>query len=277
MYIDFLTYQYVDNPANLPGDWPAYTKEVINEEDPIDENWQRLEASLFDAYMSDANRIAAYEAALQYYNNSKQLKVTEYVDDRFMDLPSNKIDFRRHLKDGYVLNKTILMAANGRPVHALYKYENIEVAKIKFEFETNGFNLVTRRTEKLCYFDLNGNEGQDYIISDELWDLSQTYYLAKAVNERYTARCKIFDEIKAYINAIMLNTYLAQNLTYQDVLQDGYSFWKEYSSDIDAWLHIGASSPFTTRIQNDTAFAFLDFEIVANLTIRDWIVQRVTY
>lgn len=277
MYIDFLTYQYVDNPANLPSDWPAYTKEVINEEDPIDENWQRLEVSLFDAYMSDANRMAAYEAALQYYNNSKQLKVTEYVDDRFIDLPPNKIDFRRHLKDGYVLNKTILMAANGRPVYALYKYDNIEVAKIKFEFETNGFNLVTRRTEKLCYFDLNGNESQDYIISDETWDLSQTYYLAKALNERYAARCKIFDEIKAYINAVMLNTYLTQNLTYQDVLQDGYSFWKEYSSDIDAWLHIGASSPFTTRIENDTVFGFLNFQIVDNLTIRDWIVQRVTY
>ena len=136
MYIDFLTYQYVYNPANLPGDWPAYTKEVINEADPIDENWQRLETSLFDAYMSDANRIATYEAALQYYNNSKQLKVTEYVDDRFIDLPPNKIDFRRHLKDGYVLNKTILMAANGRPVYALYKYEDAEIAKIKFEFET---------------------------------------------------------------------------------------------------------------------------------------------
>lgn len=277
MYIDFLTYQYVDNPANLPSDWPAYTKEVINEEDPIDENWQRLEVSLFDAYMSDANRMAAYEAALQYYNNSKQLKVTEYVDDRFIDLPPNKIDFRRHLKDGYVLNKTILMAANGRPVYALYKYEDAEIAKIKFEFETNGFNLVTRRTEKLCYFDLNGNESQDYIISDETWDLSQTYYLAKALNERYAARCKIFDEIKAYINAVMLNTYLTQNLTYQDVLQDGYSFWKEYSSDIDAWLHIGASSPFTTRIENDTVFGFLNFQIVDNLTIRDWIVQRVTY
>ena len=277
MYIDFLTYQYVDNPANLPSDWPAYTKEVINEEDPIDENWQRLEVSLFDAYMSDANRMAAYEAALQYYNNSKQLKVTEYVDDRFIDLPPNKIDFRRHLKDGYVLNKTILMAANGRPVYALYKYEDAEIAKIKFEFETNGFNLVTRRTEKLCYFDLNGNESQDYTISDETWDLSQTYYLAKALNERYAARCKIFDEIKAYINAVMLNTYLTQNLTYQDVLQDGYSFWKEYSSDIDAWLHIGASSPFTTRIENDTVFGFLNFQIVDNLTIRDWIVQRVTY
>ena len=73
MYIDFLTYQYVYNPANLPGDWPAYTKEVINETDPIDENWQRLEVSLFDAYMSDTNRVATYEAALQYYNNSKQL------------------------------------------------------------------------------------------------------------------------------------------------------------------------------------------------------------
>ena len=121
MYIDFLTYQYVYNPANLPGDWPAYTKEVINEADPIDENWQRLEVSLFDAYMSDANRVAAYEAAIQYYNNSKQLKVTEYVDDRFIDLPPSKIDFRRHLKDGYVLSKTILMADNGRPVARLFQ------------------------------------------------------------------------------------------------------------------------------------------------------------
>ena len=277
MYIDFLTYQYVYNPANLPGDWPAYTKEVINEADPIDENWQRLEVSLFDAYMSDANRVATYEAALQYYNNSKQLKVTEYVDDRFIDLPPSKIDFRRHLKDGYVLNKTILMAENGRPVHALYKYENIEVAKIKFEFETSGFNLVTRRTEKLCYFDLNGNESQDYIISDETWDLSQTYYLVKAINERYAARCKIFDEIKAYINAIMLSTYLGQGLTYENVLADGYNFWKEYSSDIDAWLHIGASGPFVDRITNDSVFAFLNFEISPNISIRDWIITRVTY
>lgn len=276
-YTDFLTYQYVDNPANLPLDWPAYTKTVVDEGEPVELNWQRLSDEDFALYVTDSDRLSRFEAAQLFYQNSRILKITDLLDDSFVDLPPNKIDFRRHLKDDTVLTKTVIMAENGRPVRSEYRNGTNLIARIKFEFETNAFNLVTRRTEKLCYFDLNGNEGQDYIISDETWDLSQTYYLAKAINERYAARCKIFDEIKAYINAIMLSTYLGQGLTYQNVLTDGYNFWKEYSSDIDAWLHIGASGPFMDRITNDSVFAFLNFEISPNISIRDWIITRVTY
>lgn len=276
-YTDFLTYEFVDNPANLPSDWPAYTRTVIDVEEPVETNWQRLSDDDFQAYITDIDRVARYDAAVLHYENSKILKIYALVDDRFSDLPPNKIDFRRHLKDGIVLSKAIIMAINGRPVKAEYRNGNDLVAQILFVFETNDFNLVARRIERLGYFNLNGDIPEEYVISDEAWDLSQTYYLAKAVNERFMARGKIFDEVKAYINAIMLQSYLSNGKTYQDVLVDGYSFWKQYSTDIDAWFHIGASGPFVTRILADTEFAFLDLNIDANTTIRQWIVNRVSY
>lgn len=276
-YTDFLTYQYVDNPANLPNDWPAYTKTVVDTEEPIEENWQRMTDEDFASYISDVDRVSRFEAAQTFYQNSRILKITSLIDDRFVDLPPNKIDFRRHLKDGIVLTKTVIMADNGRPVRAEYTNGSDVIGRIQFDFSTNDYNLVTRRTEKLGYYNLNGDIVQDYIISDEVWDLTQTYYLAKAVNERHSARSKIFDEVKAYINVIMLQSYLTNGKTYQDVLSDGYNFWKEYSSDIDAWFHIGASGPFITRLAADTQFAFLDLPINANNTIRQWIINRVTY
>lgn len=276
-YTDFLTYQFVDNPASIPNDWPAYTKTVVDEQDPIDPNWQRLSDDDFHAYITDPERVGRFDAAQLAYENSKILKITELVDEGFIDLPTYKIDFRRHLKDGVILAKTVIMSQNGRPLKSEYKYNGELIADIVFEFETNSFNLVTRRKEKLGYYNKNGDVLNYYTISDESWDLSQTYYLARTINERYAARFKVFDEIKAYINAIMLSTYLGQGLTYENVLTDGYNFWKEYSSDIDAWLHIGASGPFVDRITNDSVFAFLNFEISPNISIRDWIITRVTY
>ena len=101
--------------------------------------------------------------------------------------------------------------------------------------------------------------------------------MAKAINERYLARSIIFDEVKAYINALMLQEHLSTGKTYQDVLSDGYLFWKAYSSDIDAWFHIGADGPLGTRILNDTEFEFLDMEVTPGITIRSWIINRISY
>ena len=276
-YIDFLTYQYVFNPHNLPNDWPAHTKSSANQNDELEENWQRLSLVDFNLYISDTDRVDRLNAAQEFFANSKILKITSILDDRFTDLPPNKIDFRRHLQDGMNLSKTITMSENGRPVKAEYKNGEELIARISFEFQTNSFNLITRRIERLGYFNLNGDISNEYVISDEVWDLSQTYYLAKAINERYLARSIIFDEVKAYINALMLQEHLSTGKTYQDVLSDGYLFWKAYSSDIDAWFHIGADGPLGTRILNDTEFEFLDIEVAPGITIRSWIISRISY
>lgn len=274
--IDVLLYQYTTNPQNLPGDWPAEVKgSGVN--DPIDENWTRMTDEAYGEYINDSDRVNRYNTRLVEIDQENTLLISSIIDSRFSDLPPSKIDFRRHLQDGVYLNKRVTMSKNGRPVDCIYHYDGIDYAKVRFEFTTNPFNLLINKKTYLGYYNALGIITQEYLLTDESNDISELYGLQKAVTERYKARQYIFDEIKSFVNAVVLQAYMSIGRTYQEVLTDGSAFWKEYSSTIDSWCHIGDSQIIINKITADTTTAFLDTEYTSGVTLRAWIIDRLTY
>ncbi len=274
--IDILLYQYTENPQNLPDDWPAEVRGSV-ESDPLDPNWIRMTDENYLSYISDSIRVAALNARLVEIEQENTLKISSIVDSRFAELPTSKIDFRRHLQDGVYLNKRVTMSKNGRPVDCIYHYNGTDYAKVRFEFTTNSFNLLTNKKTYLGYHNALGTITQEYLLTDESNNLSELYGLQKAVTERYKARQYIFDEIKSFVNAVILQVYTATGRTYQEVLTDGSVFWKEYSSTIDSWCHIGDSQIIINKITADATTAFLDIEFTPGVTLRAWIIDRLTY
>ena len=277
-FYDILTYAFTENTINLPLDWPAFMNTVSDVSTPIQPNWVRMSAEDYFAYVNDADRLARYSAALILYENQFILRITSIIDDNFINLPADKIDFRRHLKQGVYLNKVVTMLKNGRPNYCIYEANEVEYARIRFEFVTNAFNLVENKKSYLGFFDSNGNISQEYLLTDEINDLGTIYGLQKAVKERYKAREYIFDEIKSYINAIILQVYMQQGKTYEQVLLEGGSFWRDYSTEISSWCHIGGVSIITDKLTADTNYDFLDLPSGhQSMTIRQWIIDRITY
>jgi hypothetical protein len=278
VYVDILTYKYVDNAANLPEDWPAQLSYVYDNKEPVEKDWIRLEEVDYLLYIQEEERIARYEAALLKYENSKTLKITDIIDDNFSHLPPDKIDFRRHLKNNVYLNKTITMLKNGRPDVCEYTYNGEIYAKVRFEFLTNHFNLVYNKKTLLGYLNKNGEILHEYLLTAEDTDLGSPYGLQKGVQERFQARSYIFDEIKSYVNAVILQVYMGKGLSYEEVLADGGNFWKDYSAEISSWCNIGGMAVISDKLLSDTKYSFLNLPSgVKSLTIREWILDRITY
>lgn len=277
--IDVLLCEFTDNEASLPNDWPAVIKYVLNPQEPILPNWIRFESEEdYILYTQDPDRVLRYEAALTFYNNKNALKIIDVLDENFLGLPPNKIDFRRNLKEGVYLNKIVTMLKNGRPDYCLYEQSGIVYARIRFEFIVNAFNLVEYKRSYLGYFNKNNQIMTEYLLTDDYNNLQTIYGLQKAVKERYKAREFIFDEIKSYINAIILQVYLQQGKTYEEVLTDGGNFWRDYSSEISSWCHIGGISIISDKLNLETKYLFLDLPSgFPNMTIREWIIDRITY
>ena len=281
IYIDILTYEFADiseNTANLPLDWPYQSKHVYDSTQLIEDNWVRLTEQGYEDYITDVDRVARYNTALAYSTNSRTLRISSIIDDSFSTLPIDKIDFRRHLKEGIYLNKVVVMLKNGRPSYCTYEYDGTTYVRIRFEFTHNSFNLVTNKKIWLGFYNANGDILHEYILTDETTDLSTLYGLQKAVNERYQARSYIFDEIKSYVNAVILQVYTQQGKSYEEVLAAGGNFWKDYSSEISSWCHIGGTSIISDKISTETKYEFLDLPSgYSDMTLREWIINRITY
>lgn len=244
----------------------------------IEDNWVRLTEQGYEDYITDVDRVARYNTALAYSTNSITLRISSIIDDSFSTLPIDKIDFRRHLKEGIYLNKVVVMLKNGRPSYCTYEYGGTTYVRIRFEFTHNSFNLVTNKKTWLGFYNANGDVLHEYILTDETTDLSTLYGLQKAVNERYQARSYIFDEIKSYVNAVILQVYTQQGKSYEEVLAAGGNFWKDYSAEISSWCNIGGTSIISDKISTETKYEFLDFPSgYSDMTLREWIINRITY
>lgn len=281
IYIDILTYEFADiseNTANLPLDWPYQSKHVYDSTQLIEDNWVRLTEQGYEDYITDVDRVARYNTALAYSTNSRTLRISSIIDDSFSTLPIDKIDFRRHLKEGICLNKVVVMLKNGRPSYCTYEYDGTTYVRIRFEFTHNSFNLVTNKKTWLGFYNTNGDILHEYILTDETTDLSTLYGLQKSVNERYQARSYIFDEIKSYVNAVILQVYTQQVKSYEEVLAASGNFWKDYSAEISSWCHIGGTSIISDKISTETKYEFLDLPSgYSDMTLREWIINRITY
>lgn len=281
MFIDMLTHEFIPEEQNFVGyplDWPAYTEEVQDETKPIKPNYIRLTYDDYIAYIQDTDRKARYKAAVEQYNNNLILRIYDIVDNPFLSLPVDKINFRQHLKKNIYLNKTVTMLKNGRPSYCIYDYEGTKYVRIRFEFLTNEHNLVTNKKTILGYYNKNDGVVEEFDITNETIDLTSMYGLQKAVKERFSARSYIFDEIKSYVNAVLLQVYSAQNKTYEEILTEGGNFWRDYDNEISSWCHIGAMSLLVDKLNQDTTYSFLSFPSgFSNMTIKDWIIDRITY
>lgn len=275
--VEFLPYSSSSNVNGYPTDWPKQARYVLSENEETLTSWVRVSQEAYDAHVSDGTRLQGYLNASLHAVRSKILRINSIIDDSFTYLRPEKLDFRRHLKNGVYLNKIVTMLDNGRPDYCLYDYEGELYARVRFEFEVNPYNLLVSKKSYLGYHNLNGDITVEYILTEEKNDLNSLYGLQKAVKERYSARKYIFDEIKSYVNVILLMNF-SSTMTYEEILMQGSLFWRDYSTAIDSWCNIGGTSIMTDKLNADTVYAFLDLPVNAQgVTLRQWIIHRITY
>lgn len=204
----------------------------------------------------------------------------ELVHPDFRDLHPSKLDFTKHLAEGITLRKDVEMAKNGRPIKATYTYNDILVAEIQFIFVTDAMNFLTRRTEKLGYYDSNNSVPTLYVISDWIRNSSSQYDSTYVMKERKDARISIFDEVRSKLNLWIYMYYSPQGKTYAEILNIGGDFWTSFSSEIDSWINTGGKGALQNKLMDSnitTNYPFLVSEVSPGVSVRDYIIDRITY
>lgn len=278
----FKTYAHAPSaqaPASIPSDWPWFVADITDESeaDFAANGFIVLSYDGFNQYKLE--RQAAFDAWANAYDQDKEgerLRVLDLVQETFASYHPSKIDFRRHLKTDVYLQKNVVMLPNGRPEHALYSYNGELIAEIDFVFETNEMNFMTRRKEILYYYKASGQKGEGYTIADDLYDASNPYHLREMMKERSESRSLIIEEIKAFLNGVLAAAYIPQGCTYTQILELAGSFWSAHYVEINSWINVG-SPQFSTAIQNNVQFAFLNNEVSEGVTVRDYILQKISY
>lgn len=214
----------------------------------------------------------------------RRLKVFDLVANEFSVWPPHKVDFRRHLKAGINLDKKIVMLPNGRPDHALYSYEGQLIARIRFEFEVDSFNFMTKRTEWLSYVRKSGEFGHEYPIWSQVYDKMDPGQQAERIKERVEARTHVFTIMKAKIETFLVLHFMGElGATYEEVLEVGGAFSLAYAPLISAWKDTGTPA-LKRAIGEDSVFEWLDLELPPTITgleepvsIRQYIIDSLSY
>lgn len=266
-------------PPSIPLDW------VWSHLDITPDKQSDFESAGF-IVLSDENFISYIAEKQQAYDDwansfdvigkQEQLRIYSHVQREFAKFHPSKIDFRRHLLPNIYFQKDVTFLPNGRPQKALYYYEGILIAEIEFTFEVNQFNFMTRRIEKLSYYKGSGEKSEQWLIADDIYDFANPYHLGEIMKERSEARSRIFEEIKAFLNGVFAAYYIPQGKTYPEILVIAGNLWNKYSNDIDSWVNVG-SPRISINIASDTEFPFLDVAVTGTTTVRDWILDKVSY
>lgn len=214
---------------------------------------------------------------------NSRLKVLDLVASEFQYWMPNKIDFRRHLRDGINFEKKVVMLPNGRPDYAEYTYQGEVMARISFIFEVDQFNFMTKRTEILSYMRKNGSFGHPYAIWSQKYSRLEPSQQAERIKERVDARTQIFTAMKANIETFLAVYFMGQGMSYEQVLEIGGEFSMVYASLISAWKDTGTPA-LKNAILADTQFAWLDMPLPQTITgleeaisIRNYIIQSLSY
>jgi hypothetical protein len=280
--IAFKTYKDCPNnirPSSIPESWVWTQVEIPDNQQEVFEQagFTVLSFEDFNSYKAQhEDEYFAWANSFDMNRTGQELRVLDYVQDSFLNLHPSKIDFRRHLKENIYLQKNILMLPNGRPQKALYSYNDELIAEIEFTFEVNDFNFMTRRIEKLAYYKRNDTTTDQWVIADDVYDVANPYHLREMMKERSEARSMIFEEVKAFLNGVFAAYYVPQGKSYAEILVIAGALWNKFSTDIDAWINVG-SPKFSQNIADDTDFEVLDFQIAAGVTLRAWILDKVSY
>lgn len=268
-----------DIPQGIPLDWVWFSLDIPDEQQASFESAGFIVLSNDDFNQYKYDRQETFNTWANAYDVDQQgqeLLVMEYVDDKFLSYHPSKIDFRVHLKQNIYLQKDVVLLPNGRPQKSLYTYNGFLIAEIEFTFEVNQFNFMTRRTERLAYYKRNGNKSDQWIIADDIYDINNQYHLREMMKERSESRSLILEGIKAFLNGILANYYIPQGKTYPEILSIAGDFWGAYSNDIDSWINVG-SPKFTNNLTIDSAFIFLDAEVSSGVTVRQYILNKLSY
>lgn len=266
-------------PAGIPSEWPWLVIDIpATKQAEFEANgFTVMPFADFSNYKFA--RQEAYDLWANQYDQDKtanELRVMDIVADDFKNLPPSKIDFRMHLLDNLYLQKDVIGLPNGRPQKALYKYNNQLIAEIEFIFETDAFNFMSRRIEKLAYYKKNGERSEQWVIADAFYDQGNPYHLREIMKERSEARSLILEEVKAFLNGVLAQYYLPQGKTYLEILEIAGQFWAAYATPINGWINVG-SPQFATQLTGETNFAFLDFEVAVGVTVRQYVLNKIIY
>jgi hypothetical protein len=266
-------------PPSIPLGWIWSHLSISSDKQP------EYEAAGFTV-LSDENfvlYIAENQQAYDDWANSfdaigkqEELRIYSFIQKEFIKFHPSKIDFRRHLLPNVYFQKNVTMSPNGRPQKAMYYYEGVLIAEIEFTFQVNAFNFMTRRIEKLSYYKGSGEKSEQWLIADDIYDSNNPYHLGEMMKERSGARALILEGIKAFLNGVLAAYYVPQGKTYPEILGIAGDFWGVYSNDIDSWINVG-SPKFTNNITTDTVFTFLNVQISAGVTVRQYILDKVSY
>lgn len=266
-------YNYV---ANKEFNLDKLTKEIQSEN--IDLTYLSCDEVYLGVYVNEIleSRLVLDSIIENHISTEPHLRIYDLVDESFSSYLPNKIDFRKMLKINIHIQKDVIMHENGRPDYAIYTYNNENIAKIRFEFELNDLQLMTRRKEILTYFDENNIESEEYIISDEIYNLNSEYHQTKVIIESTLCRENVLSNVKITLNSFLRNYFYQQNpdpnyvLSQMMIVADLFTV---YSGSFESWLSTGLPT-IINDLNSDTNYAFLDIELQPNFTIRQYAIMR---
>jgi len=279
------------NPQGIPAYWPWVQNEISEAqvEEFTGHGWTLFTDEEYQAYID--SKQSDFDA---WYNNraseaaSSRLKIYDLVDSEFSKFHPAKIDFTIHLKPNIVLNKKTSMLKNGRPEKSEYFNGETKICEIKFEFETNAQNFLTKRTELLGYVRGDGEITEYFKIHEKIYSMTNINDRAMVTDERQAARKYIMEEIKSILNDVLGLYYIVlppaeEKKTIAELYQLAGTFWNSYSAHIDSWFNT-ATGDFEAQILAETNYPFLDLMVPPQvsglespLSVRNYIADRITY
>lgn len=251
----------------------------------IRDGWQVLDEVEYEKYKE------LYKEELDRYEQSRQdtfLRVRKYLHSDFFYFHPSKIDFTIHLKQNILLRKEVEMYKSGRPKVAKYYSPDTNelVCEIKFEFVNNSSGFMISRKELLGYYQNDGTCTEYYTIHHRTYDFNNINQATESMNERVSARSNIIQEIKIVINSSLIKWLIdygdAPSVAMNKSLVIGKDFFAEYRFEISDFIEV-ASPGFKQKILlqdkdvENPKYPWLEKLLAPNVTLRNWIYDRLTY
>lgn len=202
-----------------------------------------------------------------------QYKIKNIVSPLFDDTPVNLLDFTLHLQPHIALDKRLTRDSSFRPEYAFYNYngENYARRRFRFDFATNG--LIMRRREYLCYYHLDGSEGEEFLIKDRTFNHGDAEQFQQALAEQINLRKDIVAHIKTVISQVVAAANPMYSLAEIIIVTD--PFFQELTSERIAFVEIG-SHDYSNKVKeidlSSTPHSYLAAEVAPGVSLRDYIV-----
>lgn len=220
-----------------------------------------------------------YDANFGVATTIKDFIIGNYTDPYYINQPFNLFDFKNMLLRECATSKKTYKLANGRPQKAEYYIDGILVAVIYWTFTTTASNVVTNKKLELVYIRPDNSESDKILIKNKDFDPTDQSIDdgALVMKERVDARNNILEGIKANLAGIIM---AGLGKTMAETVVVIRPFWDEYSSQRSDFIELGAENWRTEMAALDlgvTAHTWLGIELAPTYTVRDFIVEKLTY